>query len=455
MRNIKYKSGKPQRKMKKMAYIDNYEKYLNEIGSDIEKCVSTDRRVVFGYTSDADVLLTYNEQEINAALEKYLKSEPAARADEVIDSMETFARIISYYMLNGLGGEADITDVKVVEYLLEHFEHVYSLGGTGAQGSAALASAGMPLIGHISDKSDIVCNLMDYPGLDVIRDGKRVPIKEIQEGEPVYHIVFAYTKGDKFRIGDTEYEVPVANRLILDYDTIHKDIIVEEEFKSYIEQHAGQLISYNLSGFNAIVDAELTKRRMQELGPHYRKVKENNPDCIFYFESAHYLSLDVKTLVYQEISKYVDIMGMNEEELVAHTEEQNVSIDKEDLKDVIRGMDIIIEKYRVNGIIMHTKDYSMYYGEELRGINLEKALTLGNLLAGTRARVGHYGNQEEFRESLGCVLSPVGLRFAEELAQVKLCRTACLVPSRYMEKPVCTIGLGDTFVAGVQFAFVK
>lgn len=438
-----------------MGYTDNYEKYLDEIGSDIEKCVSTGRRVVFGYTSDTDVLLTYSEREFNAVLRNYLKSEPSARADEVIDGMETFARMISYYMLNGLGGEADITDPGVVEYLLEHFEHVYSLGGTGAQGAAALASAGMPLIGHISDKSDIVCGLMDYPGLDVIRGGKRVPIKEIQEGKPVYHIVFAYTKGDKFRIGDREYEVPVANRLILDYDTIHKDIVVEEEFKSYIEQHADQVISYNLSGFNAIVDAELTKRRMKELGPHYRKVRENNPDCIFYFESAHYLSLEVKTLVYQEISKYVDIMGMNEEELVAHTKEQNVSIDKEDLKDVIRGMDIIIEKYQVNGIILHTKDYSMYYGEELPGIDLEKTLTLGNLLSGTRARVGHYGNPEEFRESLAYALSPTGLRFAEELEQTELHRTACLVPSRYMEKPVCTIGLGDTFVAGVQFAFVK
>ena len=46
---------------------------------------------------------------------------------------------------------------------------------------------------------------------------------------------------------------------------------------------------------------------------------------------------------------------------------------------------------------MHTKDYSMYYGSELYGIDLEKALTLGNLLSGTRARIGHYGSLEECR----------------------------------------------------------
>ena len=104
---------------------------------------------------------------------------------------------------------------------------------------------------------------------------------------------------------------------------------------------------------------------------------------------------------------------------------------------------------------MHTKDYAMYYGDELKGVNLEKALTLGNLLSGTRARVGHYGNLDECRESLKLALSPAGLRFAEKLQEMKLEKKAFLVPSRYMEKPVCTIGLGDTFVAGVQFAFVR
>lgn len=437
-----------------MSYTDHYAQYLEEIVTDIEICKKSDRRVVFGYTSDADVLLTYSEQEFNHIVETYLHDAPCAKPDEVIDSMESFVRMIAYYMLNGLGGEADITDYKVVEYLLAHFEHVYSLGGTGAQGAAALASAGMPLIACISDRSDIVCGLMDYPGLDTIKDGRRVPLKEIQQGSPVYHIVFSYTKGDRFRIGDREYEVPVANRMILDYDTIHKDIVVDDGFKTYMEENAKQIISYNLSGFNAIIDTELTRRRMQELGEHYRKVKQNNPDCIFYFESAHYLSLDVKTLVYQEISRYVDIMGMNEEELVAHTKERNISIDKNDLRDVIRGMDIIIDIYKVKGIIMHTKDYAMYYGADLKGVDLEKALTLGNLLSGTRARIGHYGNPEECRESLKLELSPAGLRFAQELQDMKLDKRAVLVPSRYMEKPVCTIGLGDTFVAGVQFAFV-
>ena len=234
-----------------------------------------------------------------------------------------------------------------------------------------------------------------------------------------------------------------------------RDIVVSEDFKKYIEKNAKHIISYNLSGYNAIIDPELTERRMQELGAHYKKVKEENPECVIYFESAHYLSQEVKNIVYTEISHYVDIMGMNEEELLAHTRELGIEIDKDDLKDVLQGLEHLIKRYKVQGIIMHTKDYSMYYGSELYGIDLEKALTLGNLLSGTRARVGHYGSLEECRESLKLGLSETGLRFYNELEEMHLDRKVYLVPSRYMEKPVCTIGLGDTFVAGVQFAFAR
>lgn len=438
-----------------MFYQDKYEKYLDDMVADIEKCKISGKRIVFGYTSDADALLTYDEKEFNEILEKYLTCEPHREQHDVVDSMETFARLIAYYMMNGLGGEVDISDYKVVEYLLEHFQYTFSLGGTGAQGATAMCCAGMPVLAHISDRSKLVCELMDYPEMETVQNGKIVPITALQRGEPVYHIVFSYTKGDRFRIGNKEYEVPVANRVILDYDRIHKDIVVDGDFKQYLEENANKLISYNLSGFNAIVDNELAQRRLSELGIHYTKIKEKNAECVIYFESAHYLSPEVKATVYAGISPYVSIMGMNEEELVAHGMELGMEIDKDDISDVLKGMDVIAERYKAKGIILHTKDYSMYYGEELKNVDLEKGLTLGNLLSGTRARVGHYGNREECRESLKMNLSPVGLRFAEELANMRVEKQVFLVPSRYMEKPMCTIGLGDTFVAGVQFGFIK
>ena len=58
-------------------------------------------------------------------------------------------------------------------------------------------------------------------------------------------------------------------------------------------------------------------------------------------------------------------------------------------------------------------------------------------------------------DSLKMDLSQAGLRFFEELSQMQLDEYVCLVPSRYLEKPKYTIGLGDTFVAGVHTSFLK
>ena len=78
-----------------MAYIDNYKKYLDEIPTDIEICKETDRRIVFGYTSDLDVLLTYNEEEFNKLIDANVKGDIYRDGDEDITDMESFSRIIA------------------------------------------------------------------------------------------------------------------------------------------------------------------------------------------------------------------------------------------------------------------------------------------------------------------------------------------------------------------------
>lgn len=441
-----------------MAYKDTYGYHLLEVAADISHCLKTGRRVVFGYTSDLDIVFQYDRDAFNRLIRDYLETDEAPQIlpEDSIDSISDLARVVAAYMIAGAGGEIDITDHAVCEYLNDHFDGVPGLGGTCAQGAAALAAMGMPLIAHISDRCEQVCRLMDYPGLNTIKDGQSAPIMEIAtQKTPVYHMILQYTKGDTFEIGGQTYTVPCSNRLIMDFDTIHKDLIVDRSFREYLEEHAGDVISYNISGLNGMLDPELTAKRLAEMDLHYKTIKEKNPACIFYFESAHYLNPQVKHLVYHTMARYVDILGMNEEELVVHTRECGQDIDKSSFPDVIRGLELVQKRHGVKGIILHTKDYAMYFGDELAGINIEKGLAMGNLLAGTRARTGRYGTHKDCLDSLQCPLSETGLRFYDELAAMGLGSSIRLVPSRYLEKPKYTIGLGDTFVAGVQLAFIR
>ena len=128
-----------------MAYQDRYGVYLDELKRDIEKARHSSDSLVFGFTSNYDVVLHWDVEVYNEILREYLREEPRMAEGDVIDSMESFARITSYYMVKGLGGSIDVTDVAVCEKLQQLFSGEAALGGTCAQGAAALAALGIPV----------------------------------------------------------------------------------------------------------------------------------------------------------------------------------------------------------------------------------------------------------------------------------------------------------------------
>ncbi len=439
-----------------MAYQDRYLEYLDSVPEIAERCFAVGGGPVLAYTSNLDVVVKWNADTFNELLDQYLKEEPSFTDEETIDDMEDFARIVSYFAIHGYGGEVEVTSKEVVEELKRLFEYRYELGGTCAQGSAALGAIGMPVLTHITDQSAEVIEWLDYKGMESTKDGKRVPIRECISGEtPLLHLIVQYSKGDKIRVRGKEYEVALSNRIIIDYDQVHKIMPVRRDFLDYLEEHAEKISSYDISGFNAIREQEVLEGRIRELAEHYRIIKEKNPNIVIYFESAHYISSQIRDALYDGIGEYMDIMGMNEEELEDLTKRKAHPVDKEDIESVLNGLDYVLELYPAKGIVMHSKDYALYYGEPMATVDIEMGLTLGNLMSGTRARIGKYGTKEDCRKSLELGLSRIGLEFAERLSHIQRKHTAVLVPSRYMEKPRYTIGLGDTFVAGMQLCFAK
>ena len=438
-----------------MPYADRYRYYLDLIPQDLFRYRESSKSMVLGFTSDFDVLIRWDTEVFNGLLERYLEDAPSAKEGEVIKTRNDFARIVSYYTINGLGGEVEITNDDVCKCLEREFKTVPALGGTCAQGAAALGAMGFPVVAHITDRSEPVCELMDYPGVSTVLGGRLVPIMASSSSEPpVRHMILQYSKGDEILIGGVKHVVPVSNRVILDFDKIHKIVPLDPDFMRYQESRAREIASYSISGFNAIVDESICERRMSELRSHLGRIKETHPGCVVYLEGAHYFTAGIKNAVFGGLSKYVDILGMNEEELASLADDLGMEMDKDDPCSVLLCLERVIAKYPVRGIVMHTKDYAMYYGERLDGVDLEKGLTLGNLMSATRARTGAYGSQDDCRETLSVGLSRAGVEFADRLERLQSPRHVRIVPSRYLEKPACTIGLGDTFMAGMQVSFI-
>lgn len=439
-----------------MTYRDGYAAYLQQLPMDAEYVKTSETRVVLGYTSDLDVLLEWDSEVFSEIISKYLREEPSYQIGDVIESLESFARIVAYHMIHGLGGEADITNIQVCEYLEKKFHTEYALGGTCAQGAAALNAIGFPVLAHITDRSNEVCRLMSGDGLQTVTKQGVVPMMQSATTElPVRHMILQYPKGAVICANGRTYKAPLSNRLILDYDTIHKRMPVDPWFYEYCESHAEQIPVYCISGLNAIVDERIMSAKIEELIQHFQAVKQRNADCIVYLEGACYLNPELKNLVFDRMSSVVDLYGMNEEELVDHACRFGLKTNKENLPSVLKALGLLLEKYPVCGIVMHTKDYAMYFGQKLPNVDMEKGLTIGNLMAATRARTGRYGTYQDCSDSMELALSAEGIRFAEELQRMDFTDYVCIVPTRYMEHPKYTIGLGDTFMAGCLTALIR
>lgn len=439
-----------------MPYIDKYKKYLNEIPSLADYSREQAVGPVFAYTSNFDVILNWDIDKYNQILEEYLKEEPIVKEGDIIHTMEDFARISSYYLLRGLGGNFDITNIEVCNYLRNKFSSEFSLGGTCAQGAAAIGEMGFPVNMHLTDACKEVCEMLNRKGTTVIEGKKMISVMDgAAKEDPIYHFILQFKKGDTLKVLGREEKIPLSNRLILFYDTVHKEVPIKQDFMDYWNAAVKSPSSYLMSGFDAIIDETIIDQRLKELEPHLQIMRQKHPNTVTYFEGAFYMNSRVKEKVLDCIGKYADILGMNEEELSEQVKRAGYEIDIDQIEEVLVGLDLIRSRFKVAGIVLHTKDYSMYYGDKLEGIDIEKGLTIGNIMSATRARIGKYGNQKDCEETLELALSEKGLRFAEIVENSKQSQSVILVPSKYMEFPKYTIGLGDTFTAGVHTCFIK
>lgn len=437
-------------------YLDRYADYLEKLQEEVTRGQPEERRPLVGFCSNADVVLSWDAASYNRILQKYLHTRPDQGRNGQIASMEDFARISSWYITQGIGGNMDISNAGVCEELLEIFQTEPALGGTGAQAAAALGAMGIPADVHLTDRSRPVCTMLSGRGIMMIEDGEPINVEDCQDqASPVYHFILQFRKDDVIQINGENFRIPCSNRLILFYDPIHRLLPIAADYCAYYEQNSRNLTSYLLSGFDAVVDASVIEERLEMLSGHIAKVKERNPQMACYLEGAFYLNPEVKTKVMRQLGALADVVGMNEEELAEAVTEFGRKIDLDDAPQVLDGVKLYMEEFGLCGIVLHTKDYAMYYGKPLDGVDVEQGLTLGNLMAATRARTGRYGSLEDCRESLSLPLSERGKAFVQAFSDFAGQEDTVLVavPSRYMEHPRYTIGLGDTFTAGVQISF--
>lgn len=436
-------------------YTDQYRRYYTELLTERNIASADGGLIVLGYTSDLDVFIQWDEQKFNEILAASEQADPILPNKDSVDTVDELFRVIAAYAVKGLGGEFRIDEPTVVRFLMENFQYTFGIGGTAAQAAGALGELSVPAMISMLDRSAPVVQRLDKPSLKTVVKDELVPIGQaVSDEEPVLHIIFQYPKGASLYLNGERKIIPNSNRMILHNDQVHRILPLDLSFLQWCEKNAGRMACYSVSGLNAIVDLGIANQRLDTLVDHFRIIKKENPECLIYFEGACYLNSAVKKAVFSRLSEVVDIYGINEEELVDLACDFGIPSDSQDAESIYSRLCILTEQYRIKGIVLHTKDFSMYYGKKFQGVDFEKGLTLGNMLSGTRALLGKYGNYEEIARILTYPLSVRGVEFAEKMAEMETEQLIQVVPSRYLDHPEFTIGLGDTFMAGMLLAFV-
>lgn len=431
-------------------YISAYEQ-LEKI---IEKRKEQGRFPAMGYTSNLDLLWDFQIDQLNELLEQYLPGRELTSM-KTVKSIGTVAELLEtmvYFCARGIGGEADMGNLPAI---MDIFKWKKAMGGTGVQAALALSAVGCPSVVHLTDDSREVCQLLDKPEIYTVNEREELihTNQVVQSHDQEIHFIIQFQKGATIRLGQQKLVIPASNRLIITRITVNEFVPFSQPFFHYIEQHGETISSNVLSSFNALLDEELLRERLNYVKEHIKKYLQANPQGITFFEDAHYHDGNVHRLCMETIYSQVDIVSLNEEELANTLQMYEFSIETEDILACIRGAKYIEEKFGVRrGIIVHTKDYSMYVGTSA-GLNIEQGLIYGNLLATAKAMHGSYGNLAQIKELLALPLSKKGLGHQAVAAASEFAGETILVPTKYIDKPKYTIGLGDSFAAGVQICF--
>jgi Archaeal ADP-dependent phosphofructokinase/glucokinase len=443
-----------------LDFTERYRSAADNLKTLGESCRKRGTYIAAGYTTNFDIVTDWRPQQIDGLIPAYLSRDKDYFSGEPseINTPEEFIHSVISHMLRGMGGEVEIHNEGMCRFITDTFAHKSGLGGTCIQAAAALSMFHIPVVLHPTDCSDqILAQVVDKEIFFVDQGGlcRADNFPREKKTPPTPHFIFQFVKGDKLHIFGKTVEAARSNRLIVTYDMINQELPLLDEYFSYLERNAASFTSHIVSGLNCIMDENILNKRIERFNRHLSAFKKNNPSCVVYLEDAYYHRFEFKLAVYRSLLKSCDILGINEEELGELTGYFNIPTDFDDIVSIADALRFIVERFPMHyGIVLHTKDYALFYGDRT-GMDIETGLSYANLLACTRANYGRYGDTSEVRRIAALPPCERGLAFVKNAREYGLGERMVIVPSIEIGVPKYTIGLGDTFVGGLQLCFCR
>jgi ADP-dependent phosphofructokinase/glucokinase len=325
----------------------------------------------------------------------------------------------------GVGGEFFIDWPAGPAWIDAHVSGRRAIGGTSAQAAYMLAALGAPALIAAEDRSEDQLSVL-HPGTLIATGAEIVPALKVPRsgsGRPP-HYIFEFTAGEK--IGGTT--VPRSSRTIVRFD--HSELQRDAAFVAASTAEASRAGAGILCGFNEIPP----ERAEDELAyaADVARAWRNAGLALVHVELGDFPDDMLHDLTIRRLLPEATSAGMSRSELA------DFARDGEPAEaTAIR----LAESHGLDRVCVHADEWAFSVTRGDAAVELE-ALETGCLLAATRAANGYFAIPEGV---------PAGARFLPPPLPALDARggwsiACCAAP--WLEKPVATIGLGDTFLAG-------
>ena len=351
---------------------------------------------------------------------------------------------------SGTGGEWRLNSKQLEEWLEKEFSGLDSLGGTSAIVANHLAGIGFQPVLHTPSRGRRLAALIDSNVRCATRNGLlqfgQVAISS--EVDPP-HIIVQFFAGAVLRIGRKSITCPHSNRVILGHDNAAALLPIDREFSDWLARGDIPISAGVWCGFNRL-DRRIVKTRFHQMESDIRNAMTSNRSAVHHFEASDAREPEVRQCMCDTVLRSRASVGMNEQEIGTLFEHYGItSCPGDGWKEYLRSVSVLAGLLDADTVVVHAEQFVIGTSRTLSIPHLAASLAAGCIVAASRAADGGFVTTNKIRNVLEYFAIRSGRAHQLTVELTRGVYLAVMLPTIDIGPPRYSIGLGDSFVAGL------
>ncbi|MGI9253087.1 MAG: ADP-dependent glucokinase/phosphofructokinase, partial [Thermomicrobiales bacterium] len=350
----------------------------------------------------------------------------------------------------GSGIDLPVDDPGVQQWLLDHAPGRSQIGGTGAQAAATLDRLGFPSLVHLTGRSgEQIAALEGGPEMRISTPrGPVVAADAIQPGDPtMWHLALEFGAGLAIPAAAGGGISPAGDRVIVSHDPVNADFRIDPAYVAEVAGAGDRIPAALISGFSQVTDPARLERVLADAAVELRRWRAEHPGLLVHLELGAMPRPELLPMVLDALAPHVGSIGLNEDEL-RDLDDPNRTEAAFGHAERLGALCRLADRLPTPRIGLHTRAgcLSLTTGDPERE---RDALLFGSLAAAARVNVGRFPAFDDCRETLAS--ADVRLA-APPPASGPAGRAVVVTPGLRLARQAASVGLGDTFTAGLLAA---